>query len=193
MVKQQRPKQQRPKQETWADRIDRARRLYPNLNITAPVGDADTAHQVWSSAFQFDGTLGPVLTNLLRVPDRDAPAGPRGHRPMPTEDEARARVAEIFDGDFTHDPFPEAFRHLAGRRSTRHVANKTGISTTYVHYLLRGDRTPTPWEIQQVAAAFGKQPSYFVEWRIAALTTLLIEHLEANPETSTVYARKIGL
>lgn len=168
----------------WSDRIKRARSLYPTV---------DTRDE-WEEALHLEGALGALLLNLVRVPEADAPStGQRGHRPLPTEAETLRRLDEIFHGDFTNAPFDQALRALAGDRSIRHVASKTGLSPSTIHAYLHNRRQPSPADLERIAQGFKKRPSYFLEWRISALCSLLAEYLEQNPEHSVVLATKAGL
>lgn len=89
-------------------------------------------------------------------------------------------------------PFHEAFTILAGERSLRGLAAKTGISFSQVRRLLRGDTEPSAREMEQVAKGFGKSPGYFLEYRRGVILAAICERLTAIPEASVKYWYEIA-
>lgn len=145
----------------------------------------------WEAALERDVDLfGRIVRDILKleqaVPGRP---GPRPSLDVPT---ATRRLQQFFGRDFTIEKFPAAFRVLAGDRSVRHLAALTDLNRNCVHKLLQGTQKPDGYTMSQVAEAFGKHPSYFLEWRLLYLTYAMWRRLEWSPETSIDMYRRVA-
>lgn len=145
----------------------------------------------WERAFDEDyGLLGKVIRDILRL---DVPQSSKsGPRSVPSGAEGSAALHRLLKDDFGTLPFHEMFEVLQGKLSVRGLANKVGISKSQVSRLLAGQTHPTAAEMQLVAAAFKKHPSYFVEWRAAVVATAIRERLTGVPEASITAYRQIS-
>lgn len=121
----------------------------------------------------------------MAVPGRPGP------RPSLDVHEATRRMQQLLGQDYTLLAFPDALRILAGERSIRSLANKVKLDRSTVYRLLNGKIEPDPFWMRQVAAAFGKHPSYFLEWRMLYITAALMRRLEYSPETSVKLFREL--
>ncbi|RUL95098.1 helix-turn-helix transcriptional regulator [Verrucosispora sp. FIM060022] len=104
--------------------------------------------------------------------------------------------------DCANGSFAARLRHLFDTRrkpgtgkpyTPDEVAKGTGLSTSYVNYLLNGERdNPTRSAIQQLANFFRVQPNYFFESVAPDVVSANVE-VEADPdlETITVLARRM--
>lgn len=148
-----------------------------------------TATLNWQRAFANDpDLLGRLLRDILKldrvVPGRHGPRpGPDPLRDGPTLD--RIRGLDPGRHPYSLHPFPVAFAHLVAGRSVRAVAAKVrDMSPTRVYRLLRGEVNPTAADMEAVAAAFKRHPSYFVEYRVRSIHAALLEQLERDPQGS---------
>lgn len=154
----------------WADRLDAQVARYPSI------GD-----DRWEDAFRDYELMGGVLRDLLRVATQTR----RGQRPkLGDVDVEEERLRKLVGDDYSTAPFGEAFQALAGDRSRRHVASRTGIGLTQVHRYLTGEAVPSVADIEKIAAAFGKAPTFFAEYRTELLLGVLREYLSRNPEAT---------
>lgn len=161
----------------WAQRAHLVRRRFPSLER---LNTAAALREDWDM-------FATVMRDILKVGQE--PPGRSGPRPLDYE-QGEYELRQMLGADFTILAFPEAFRILAGDRSRSHLARKTGLERTKVHRLLAGQE-PTADEIEAVAAAFGKHPSYFAEWRVAFVAAVVAERLQGAPESSIGLYRRI--
>jgi len=115
-----------------------------------------------------------------------APPGRDGPRPLVNEREGMQRLREMWSEDYSYLSFDEILQALQRARglSVRGLAAKIGINYGTVFRLLQGTRSPTPDEIVMVAAAFHKEPAFFLDYRIVVITSALEQQLRALPELS---------
>lgn len=169
------------KKTPWKERYDLIVQHFPSVvNIQ------------WAKAFAADIELfGRIHKDILRVDQSaDTRSGP-GPRPVLDEENSRDRLRQLLGQDYSYVPFREAFAALAGPRSLRHLASKTGISYVMIHRLLNGERDPDLWMLEQIAEAFNKHPSYFIEYRNAYILGALGDQLDKSPETSVDLYKKM--
>src|SRR5688500_1790328 len=125
----------------------------------------DTKDFNWKKAFDNDLDLfARIIRDILKL-DQAQPGRP-GPRPSIDYGDGVRRLRQFMGQDYALLPFHEAFRILAGDRSVRSLASKLGIDRNQVHRLLTGKVYPGLYDIEVVAKAFGKHPSYFLEYRI---------------------------
>lgn len=148
----------------------------------------------WDKAFDNDiDLLGHLLRDILKL-DMALP-GAAGRRPGLEEDEARPSLDRLMGRSPTSHvysvlPFRATFELLMNGRSYRAMESKLGMPKTRVFRLLRGLDTPNTQDMELIAKAFKKQPSYFVEYRVQAIAASVYAALGEQPETSIgVYER----
>jgi hypothetical protein len=59
-----------------------------------------------------------------------------------------------------------------------------------VFKLLKGEVEPTVYDMQEIAKAFGKLPSFFYEYRVAYICSLISTQMDKHPEASVVFYTK---
>lgn len=182
--------------ETWDERYRRIQAQFPSCRPDFS----------WYDSLESPQLLGRLLHDLANIgwerPTR------RGQRSRLDPDEGMERIAALFEGgpklsaleaevsgDATTLPFHEAFAELAAERQLTITAiSRLGaitMSRTEVHRLIRGERAPTGYDMEQVAAAFDKEPTYFHEYRVGMLTEAFLSHLHADPEISVHVVRQL--
>ena len=144
----------------------------------------------WRKAFDKDLDLfARIMRDVLKV-DQAVPGRP-GPRPALDYDRGVKSLRQMMGQDYSTLPFPDTFQFLAGDRSLSHTARKTGLSRSQVHRLLRGESQPDVNEMTMVAEAFGKHPSFFLEYRAAFVVAALSEKLLNAPEATIGFYRRI--
>lgn len=137
----------------------------------------------WRKAFANDVELwGRLVKDLLKV-DQTVP-GRSGPRPVLDRSAAERRLKQFMRVDYSELWFQEAFTVLCGNRSHRHLATKLKMDRNLIQRLLSGKKQPTIQIMEQIAEAFGKDPSYFVEYRMAYILGALSAKMDQAPEMS---------
>lgn len=169
--------------DVWSDRIQDAHSAYPataealTKNVTRRVVDGEEV-------------IARLLRDLLSIDNVEVR---RGQRPRLDVDEGRRLLNELRGQDYTVDPFHVAFRALAGGRSLENLKRRTGMSRANLSRLLTRQKEPRVDEMEAVAEAFGKRPTYFAEYRTAMFTAIVRRHLTADPDRSAVLAHQLGI
>lgn len=160
---------------SWSERLEEIRKVFPDRD--------------WEEISKENiEMMGSVLRDMLKA-DLTKP-GQVGPRPALDYQEGIQRLRQYSGTDWTSLPFPEAFRVLSQGRSIRHTARKTGLGRDRVFRLMRGLADPNVEVMEQVAEAFGKNPSYFKEYREAYITAHLLKYLQEQPDlTMTILAK----
>lgn len=144
----------------------------------------------WRKAFDKDLDLfARIMRDVLKV-DQAVPGRP-GPRPGLDYERGVKSLRQMMGQDYSTLDFASTFEFLVGDRSLSHTAAKTGLSRSQVHRLLRGEVDPDIYEIEQVAEAFGKHPSFFAEYRAAFVVAALSERLMSAPESTIGFYRRI--
>lgn len=137
----------------------------------------------WEKAFREDTELyGRVWRDILKVDQ--AVVGRPGPRPALDPQKAGQRYLQLTDDDFTMEPFAKAVRVLSKGMSLRRLAALTGLNKDLLHQLTLGKRQPDSYELEIVATAFGRRPSYFLEYRIGYVLSMVHAHMLKYPESS---------
>lgn len=140
----------------------------------------------WEKVFRADPTImGNILNDIIKV--EVAPKGRPGKRPALDKEQARQVLKRYQGEDYTLLPFPKAVHRLKGTTSVRQFARKVSMSPSYAYNLMTGYKEPTVEDMQLVAQAYGKHPSYFYEYRVAFITGLMAERVDYAPESSIIY------
>jgi transcriptional regulator with XRE-family HTH domain len=156
----------------WIVRAEQIRNRFPEVT------DLD-----WKAALtKDDGLFARVLRDMLKL--EQAIPGRSGPRPSLDQVDASDRLDRLFGRDFTQDPFPEALKKLTKNASIRAIADRTGLNRNVVYRLMTGEMEPDGFHLTQIAEAWNKHPSYFLEWRLLYITKAITSRLEWNPEAS---------
>lgn len=167
------------KKMPWSERLKL-------INATFPT----TVQLDWKKLFDADtGLLGDLVNDIIKA-DQAVPGRP-GKRAAVEPAIAKKRLRVMMGEDYSHDPFPVAFRLLAGDRSIRNIASKVALDRNLVYRLLKGDMEADAYMMETISKAFGRDPSYFVEYRVAWIVGLLAMRLEGAPEASVHFYRKL--
>jgi transcriptional regulator with XRE-family HTH domain len=165
------------KKVPWQRRVKLVEEIFPS-----------TTKLDWNRAFSDIDLLGRVLRDILKV-DQTEP-GRSGPRPVLDRARATARLRQFMGKDYTELSFPDALRVLANGRSVRGIAAKTGLDVTMVQRLLTGGRFVDVPIMEQVALAYKKDPSYFMEFRVMYILAALADRMDMMPEmTVDLYKR----
>jgi transcriptional regulator with XRE-family HTH domain len=170
----------------WEERLALIRQFLPSSPLMGP--ESAETEAAWRRAFERDVDLmGRILRDLLKA-DQAVPGRP-GPRPALNPVKVGPQVDVLLGNDplerpYTLQPFREAFTLLVGDRSLTQVARRTGLSRSHVHRFLRGEMVPTREAMEQIAVGFGKEASYFVEYRIAIIVSAIVNGLVSFPEKS---------
>lgn len=144
----------------------------------------------WQAVFKQDPAVaGKIINDILKA-DVAEPGRP-GKRPSLDNTEARIRVNQIRDDDYTVEAFHRAATLLKGDRSIRHFSNTTGINKDVLVKLLKGSMEPTIEHMEKMAKGVKRHPSYFLEYRIAYVTKILVERMNQYPEASIVQYTRV--
>jgi hypothetical protein len=137
----------------------------------------------WERAFRLDTELyGRVWKDILKA-DQVAEGRP-GPRPPLDLEKASKRYLQLTGEDYVFTPFKEAFRDMIGSDSIRKVSSNTGLDRNLVARLLSGDVEPDNYEMEVIATAYGRRPSYFLEYRIGYVLMMVHAHMMKYPESS---------
>jgi transcriptional regulator with XRE-family HTH domain len=162
----------------WEVKYKRIIKQYPE------VSDLNWSRVMREESDIFARLLGDVLKSEGR-------GSKPGKRPQLDRSEALNRLAKLSGEDFSEYDFATTFRNLTAGRSIRNIAHKTGLGTSYVHRLLSGNADPSFETMEKIAEAFRKNPSYFLEYRIAIILVVLDGMFTDSPETATAWYLKL--
>lgn len=114
-----------------------------------------------------------------------------GKRPTLDRAEASAVLSKLMGEDYSEYQFVETFQILVGDDSMRKVAKRTGLALSFVHKLLNGVAHPSYETLEKIAIAYGKEPSFFLEYRIGFVLAVVDDFLSSSPETATAWYQKM--
>ena len=158
------------------------------MTDTPTIDDEQWAPTV-ASSLRSEDRLASILRDIIKV--SEAPAQ-RGVRVMPPREVGEARLNDLRNGGCTTQPFAVAFRYLAGGRSRTALARRTGIARTHVHRLITGQYPPSMEDMERIAKAFDRRPTYFLEYRVGLISKQVSDYLTANPEASIPLAKQLA-
>lgn len=144
----------------------------------------------WRAAFRDEGVWGRLVYDLL-VHDQKAEWDGKGPRPPFDPKRARERLNQWMGNDYSYVEFEQTFNTLVGERSLRHIASKMGVSAHFVWKLKNGTASPDLYTLERIAKAFKKDPSYFLEYRIAYVLGALGDQMDLAPEISVDLYRRV--
>lgn len=143
----------------------------------------------WRKAFETDIDLFARLVKDILKLDQAQPGRP-GPRPALDYEQGVARLRQYMGQDYAMDEFPVALKALANGRSIRSLARKTGLSKNHIHRLLTGDIEPDAFAMTEIARAFDKHPSFFLEWRAMWVANAIVNRMVSQPESSVALYRR---
>lgn len=128
--------------------------------------------------------LARLMADLLKAEGKRPQPGKRP--PLPRK-QAETEYARLTGIDYSDLPFARTFSILAAGRSTRSLAAKTGLNKDYLNQFMRGLRTPSFREMEVIAKAFGKDPSFFSEYRLGLVLMMIDRYLKDSPDLTTAW------
>lgn len=149
-----------------------------------------TVHLDWAKAFEDIDLLGRILRDILKI-DQSKP-GRSGPRPALDRRMAENRLRQFLGADHTYLDFKDAFRVLADGKSHRHLAAKIGLDRNLIQKLMAGTKYPDVRTMEIVADAFDKDPSYFLEYRVAYVLGALAKQMQKAPEITVDLYKRIA-
>lgn len=167
------------KKVSWADRYSVIKEQFPSVEKLD-----------WNKVFRADPTImGNILNDIIKV--EVAPKGRPGKRPALTREEAKEFWSKYQRADYTVEPFAKALNQLKGTTSIRQMARKVSMSPSHAYNLMTGRNQPKVEDMELVAAAYNKHPSYFYEYRVAFVAASMSERIDYAPESSIIYYERV--
>lgn len=165
--------------------VDELREKYPSLkSLAAPATKA--SERAWVAAFTHrPEALEGILSDLIK--QAYAKPGRIGQRPMPREEEVDLEA--LLEGDYTDEPISLSLPKLVDI-SERAVCKKLYISRRTYQRIFLPDGNPEKYHpdadlISRIAAMVGKQPSYFLEYRLIAAQAAFLNLITEKPVIAT--------
>lgn len=166
------------RKEAWEKSYRKMKESYPLLEGVS-----------WSTVLSYDSdTFSQVLGDVIKAEGKRSRPG---KRPTLSRSLAESEFSKLSGASYSEYEFLRAFRALTHGRTVRGIANKVGLGQTTVHNLLNG-QSPTFRQMESIAAAYNKDPSYFLEYRIAYSLRVIEKFLMDSPETATVWYLKMS-
>lgn len=163
----------------WDDRVRLIGKVFPS-----------TENLDWYKVFKQDpALLGTIINDIIKA----SQASPRrpGKRASVDAPTTMRELTTLAGDDYSLEEFPKAFAALMGGRSIRHTAARTGLDRNTVYRLLHGKMPPNAYLMEAIAKAFGKDPSFFAEYREAWIVSCIAFQLQRIPESSITFYRKM--
>jgi len=164
----------------WAERYKEIKKVFSSVETLD-----------WSKVFRSDpAIMGRIINDVLKI-DQAQPGRP-GKRPALDVDRAEERLRQLRGEDYTVLPFVEAVQVARGNKSIRSLAFYSELPKSTVHRLLEGTATPTLEQIEAISKGLRKNPSYFLEYRVAFVVSALTEMMASAPESTIVHYEKLS-
>lgn len=163
----------------WSERVQMIEEEFPSVR------ELD-----WGSALENEDLLARILKDVLKI-DQIDPTRTRGARPALDVDKGMQTWNEIMGRQFCSLPFDQAFSVLTRDESIRAVAEKTHMAKSLVHRLLKGEERPSVDQMRAVAEAYGKKPSFFLEYRAEYCLAAVMSRFAEEPELVDVVFTKL--
>jgi len=166
--------------EDWEAKVETIAKLYPK-----------SVALDWSEVFGQDpAILGRVINDVIKLDQRRV--GRPGKRPSLAPNLTAQKLKELQGEDHTNLPFPEALKILTMGTPIKDVLGRLHVSRSHLYNVFERKSLPSLDIIEQAAIAFGKHPSYFLEYRVAYIVGILQSKLTSVPESSIVFYRKLA-
>jgi len=164
------------RKQAWESNYSKIKQAFPSTG------------EGWDSSVNLDlDAFASVLGDVIKAEGKRSRPG---KRPSLSRAAAEDEYIKISGGSYSEVEFTRAFRALTHGRSVRGIANKVDIGQTVIHRLLHGGQ-PTFEHMEKIAKAYKKDPSYFLEYRIAYSLMAIEKFLMDSPETATVWYLKM--
>lgn len=145
----------------------------------------------WEALFRSDPKiLGNLVNDIIKV--SVSKKGRPGKRSANSEEDVAADLRKLTGSDYAEVPFVDALRFAMKDKSLRQVATLSGVDKMRLHRLLKGAGVPvTASEMEKLAQALKKDPSYFLEYRAAYVCHVIYRMLCDNSESAVVFYKKM--
>jgi hypothetical protein len=172
------------KRVNWNQRLSLIKKHFPEIDNTD-----------WDSALNDNEIFARIVRDILKAQQHSVltreEQSVAGRKKNIDFDEGMSGWRELMGRSYSDYEFTRAFRLLASDRSTgKHhslsmIANKTNISRSRVHRLMNGIEEPDLRDMEMIASAYKKKPSFFIEYRTSVIIGYLAKKMEADPEITT--------
>ena len=165
------------RRQAWEENYKKIKKQYPSVDQIS-----------WSDAVGRDiDAFASVLGDVIKAEGKRSRPG---KRPSLSRSQAEEEFAKLSGANYSEVEFTQAFKALTRGRSVRGIANKVGISPSAVYKLQQG-ASPSFEQMEKIAAAYKKDPHYFLEYRVAYVLLVIESFLMDSPETATVWYSKL--
>lgn len=165
--------------------VDELQEQYPSLKtLAAPTSKA--GERAWVAAFTHrPEALEGMLSDLIK--QAYAKPGRIGQRPMPKEEEVNLEA--LLNGEYSEEPLAVILPRLV-TISERAFVTKLRISRRMYQRIFLPDSDPQKYHpdmelIHRIAAAIGKPPSFFMEYRQIAAQAAFVKLINDRPVIAT--------
>jgi len=100
------------------------------------------------------------------------------------------KFAKISGTDYSELEFKDAFAIIYDR-SYESLIEHTCFTELYLSQLADGSRFPSYEDMEDIAKACNRDPSFFMEYRIAKILSAIDNYLMQSPETASVWYNKV--
>lgn len=136
----------------------------------------------WSDVIRKNpDVLENIVSDIVKV---------EGQRRKVDRSDGTRRINAIYNIDYSEKEFRDSFAILSSNESIRKIASKINVSPAHVYNLREGRAQPTLEIMEQIAFAYNRDPSYFLEYRIHFVLESISSFLTKNPETATAWFSK---
>jgi len=163
----------------WQERFKAIKKTFPTVETLD-----------WNKVFRDDpAIMGRIVNDVLKI-DQAEPGRP-GKRPALNIERAELKLRQIRGEDYTVLPFVSALELARADKSIRSLAHSSGLPKSTIHRLVEGKAHPTVEQIEAISKGLRKDPSYFMEYRVAFVVASMVELFSRSPESTVVQYEKL--
>jgi transcriptional regulator with XRE-family HTH domain len=160
-------------------------REYPSLSFLAGPTSRAT-RRAWVAVFNSrPDAMHSLLADYIK--QVHARPGRIGQRPMPKEEQVDFQT--LLYGEQNDLPLTEILPKVI-TKSERAMCAEIHMSRAQYQRMLKGEYDPDVNELRTLAAALGKPPTFFVEYRKAMVMAAMLNLLDERPGIATSLYRK---
>lgn len=163
----------------WDDRVRLINKVFPS-----------TTNLNWYKIFKEDPAIMGAIVNDIIKAAQASPSRP-GKRASVDSKIANKELRTLAGDDYSLEDFATSLKILMGKTSIRKTATMVGTDRNTIDRLIRNKMVPTAAIMEDLAKAFGKDPSFFVEYREYWILEMLRRQLNKVPESSITFYRKM--
>lgn len=158
---------------------------YPSLSYLAGPTSRAT-RRAWVAVFN---DRPDAMHNLLAdyIKQVHAQPGRIGQRPMPREEQVDFQG--LLYGEVNDEPLPTVLPKIHAL-SERAMCARIHMSRAQYQRMLKGEYDPDINELRTIAAAVGKPPTFFVEYRKAMVIAAMLNLFDERPGIATSLYRR---